>query len=176
MATRYDINGSAIGDGTWHVDYTIFDFGTLPISARVEEAISSESVYVTYIRDDSHEYVKVRFSNHTCNDIRFCEVIDGRWSDARELVLVKLGFMRIVKTPRYAKHIAFNAASLKKIKSGAIEMLPMTYSDLYDSVNIGDSLESYAGKAVNKDGKPVVITSAVVAEKEIAPIIAYEMI
>ena len=176
MATRYDINDNAIGNGTWHVPYEIFDFGTLPISARVEEAITSETVYVTYTRDDTREYVKVRFSDHTCNGVRFGDFIDGRWHDARELVLVKLGFMRIVKTPRFAKHIAFNAASLKKIKSGAIELLPMTYSDLYDSVNIGDSLEGYVGKAVDKDGKPVVITSAVVAEKETAPIITFEMI
>lgn len=176
MAQKYDINGMAIGDGTYHVHYDIIDFGDLPISYRVEEAISSESVYVTYIRDDNHEYAKVRFSNHTCNDIRFGEVIDGRWSDARNLVLVKLGFMRIVKTPRYAKHIAFNSASLKKIKSGAIELLPTTFGDLYDSVNIGDSLDGYVGKAVDKGGKPVVIVSKEVTKKEIAPIITFEMI
>ena len=177
MKERYDINGMQIGDGSWHNPHTIFDFGELPVTAHVEKSVATESVYVTYTRTDISDIkAKVRFSNHTCNDIRYGEVIDGNLSEAREHVLVKLGFMRVVKTPRFAKHIAFNSVALKKIKTGAVELLPISIDELYDKVNVGESLEDYFGKAVMKNGQPVVITSKIVGSREIPPVISFEMI
>lgn len=154
MKERYDENDQPIGDGTTHCSYRIEDFGELPVRAIVSESYSTESVYVTYTNLDSHVSVKVRFSSHTCNDVKFGAAIDGNTSDARNEILFRLGFIDRIPVPFFVNHIHTQYVAKKKLH--AYEEADKTIAEII-ALPAGTDISEYRGKLAK--GTTKMITS-----------------
>lgn len=154
MKERFDENGNQIGDGATHCTYRIEDFGELPVRAIVSESYSTESVYVTYTNLDTLVTVKVRFSSHICNDVKFGAAIDGNSSDARNEILYRLGFIDRVFVPAFVNHI--NTQYVAKKKLNTYEEADKTIAELI-ALPAGTDISEYRGKLAK--GSTMLITS-----------------
>jgi len=75
----------------YNVDYCIEEFENKTISHKVVKSNSTESVYVTYYHGDKE--CKVRFSNHSCNALKFGDVLNGALTSKNE-ILYHLGLVK----------------------------------------------------------------------------------
>ncbi len=143
MRTKEDENGNAIGDGTEHMPYDIENFGGYGIRHIVEEAATSESVYVTYIDTQSGKSAKVRFSGHISNDVKEGLVIDGRGLNVRDEILYRLGHKSKEWCPFIVAYVCKEAVGKKRIAN--FEVGPMTLDEIL-ALPVGTDINECKGK------------------------------
>ena len=154
MKERYDENGMLIGDGSTHCTYYIEDFGSMPICTIVNESLSSESVYISYVNTETNESVKVRFSSHISNDVKFGAVIDGYSGNVRNEILYRLGFISREFVPHYTNHIHTQYVAKKKLH--LYEECDKSLAELV-ALPEGTDISAYRGKRIK--GTNEIITS-----------------
>jgi hypothetical protein len=156
---KTDRSGNLIGDGNFHVPYKILDFSEYPqIGFRVDKSSSTESVYVTYYADNGKS-IKVRFSNHENNAVKFGDELDGDFAGELE-VLFHLGFAERVFVP-YTQ-LVIDSRQIKKSLMKDYEMSDKTMKELY-AMGEGADLSEYQGKLA-KDSNYLILGNTV--EKE----------
>ncbi len=167
---RHDINGTIIGDGEFHCNYEIFDFEGFPITSQVQEAYTTESVYVSYRRTDIlSDSVQVRYSDHICNGIKFGVYVDGRHPEAKKEVLSRLGLLRKVAVPVMSKYVAHRNVTKKTLKQ--YQTTPVTIAKL-EELPEGTDISEYTGKVC--EGTNILIVGNTVAVRQIGTRTVYQ--
>lgn len=149
---RFDKNGHLIGNGDVHADYFIEDMAGFPVKVSIEEASSTESVYVKYTNlDDLEAFLAgdesvvirsatVRFSGHYCNGSHFGVYLTGR--NNRMEILYRLGFAVKSYEECHRPNVRVQAISAKKAKN--MPACPFTIAEL-EARGIGADLSDVQG-------------------------------
>jgi hypothetical protein len=149
MAKRKeDKSGNIIGDGTFHVDYTVYEFPDYPqIKSSVSKSSTTESVYVTYTNTENLESITVRFSWHENNAVKFGDQLHGDFATKNE-ILYRLKLLKKTHIPIFKKYIQGRPIKKSEIKN--YEIADKTIQELYE-LNVGDDISIYKGK-ISKNG------------------------
>ena len=141
---RTDRSGNPIGDGSYHHNYDIRDFGDKypEIEHTVNLSQSTESVYVTYSSPKTHKSVTLRFSDHENNAVKFGDQLNGILASDDE-VLYKLGYKKRTFIPLKRLFIGTQQIAKKKLKD--YEEADKTIQELY-ALGAGADLSKYKGK------------------------------
>lgn len=139
MKAREDRSGNYIGDGSYNVEYTVFDMPE-GVEVRISKSDTSESVYVYYTYKE--EKVTVRFSHHQNNAVKLGEQLDGNLCK-RDEVLCRLGLKKRTFIPDTYLSISFTTVSKKNANN--YEEAPLTIQEMY-SLGEGADLTEYVGK------------------------------
>ena len=143
MKATTDRQGNPIGG--IHEDYDVIDFAAKGydfIKASVSKAETTESVYVYYRNTCNGNVACVRFSRHTCNAVKFGDVLD--WSDTDE-ILYRLGLKGKKVVDDFSTRLFIASQQVKKIDVGNYEEAPLTIQEMY-ALGAGASLADYKGK------------------------------
>lgn len=141
---RTDRSGNPIGDGSYHHNYDIRDFGNKypEIKHTVNLSQSTESVYVTYSSPKTHKSVTLRFSDHENNAVKFGDQLNGILASDDE-ILYKLGYKKRTFIPKKRLFIGTQQIAKKKLKD--YEEADKTIQELY-ALGAGADLSEYKGK------------------------------
>lgn len=139
MALREDRNGNYIGDGSYNVEYKVFDMPE-GVEVKVSKSDTTESVYVYYIYQE--ERVTVRFSQHENNAVKLGVQLNGNIC-TRDEVLALLGLKKRTFVPNTYLSIYFTTVSKKNAVS--YEEAPLTIQEMY-ALGEGADLTEYVGK------------------------------
>ena len=141
---RTDRSGNPIGDGSYHHNYDIRNFGNKypEIKHTVNLSQSTESVYVTYSSPKTHKSVTLRFSDHENNAVKFGDQLHGILASDDE-VLYKLGYKKRTFIPKKRLFIGTQQIAKKKLKD--YEEADKTIQELY-ALGAGADLSKYKGK------------------------------
>ena len=143
MKTREDRSGNIIGDGSWSVESTIFDFNEYPqIQSETSHSETTETVYVTYINKDNNKRITVRFSLHENNAVKFGDQLDGNFASKNE-ILYHLGLKKRTFIPNTRPYIHTQMVAKKKL--GDYEEFDLTIKEIYE-LGVGADLSNYKGK------------------------------
>jgi len=137
---RTDKQGNTIGDGTFQVDYFIFDIENTTIDVQNSE--TTETVYVTYTSNLTGMSCKVRFSNHESNAVKFGDVLDGYWCDKQQ-VMYRLGLLKRTFIPE--TYLSIGSRQVSKRDFDRYEVAELTIQEMYNLGEGGD-LTKYVGK------------------------------
>lgn len=156
---KTDKSGNIIGDGNYHVDYSVFDMSDYPsVSCTVNESEFTESVYVRYYNADNDKSVTVRFSWHSNNAVKFGDQLDGCIA-TRDEVLYHLG----LKSRKFVSETRLMIATryVKKADVTLYSEADLTIHELY-ALGAGADLSSYTGKVAK--GSNILILGKTVEE------------
>jgi hypothetical protein len=143
MKSKQDRSGNFIGDGSWNVDYTLFDFTDYPqINNSVSKSETTESVYVTYYNKDNNNSITLRFSEHDNNAVKFGDQLNGYFASKNE-ILAHLGLMKRTFVPIKKAFIKSQMVSKKNINK--YEFADKTISEMY-AMGVGADISKYNGK------------------------------
>ena len=137
-----DRQGNFIGDGSSHVEITIYDLADYGVTSEVSESQCSESVYVTYSCAETHKCVTVRFSHHENNAVRFGDQLNGLLTSKDE-VLYRLGLKKAVFVPQTFLYIGTQQVAKKRMH--LYEETSMTIQEMY-ALGEGADLSEHVGK------------------------------
>ena len=137
------------GDGTVHNDYIVEKIEG--VTSYVTKSNTSESVYVTYCKDDKR--VVVRFSNHTCNSLEWGNVLDGNFATVNE---IKFRLEMISRKAILVEKTIIGTQKCKKVDMDKYEELEYTIQDLY-KMPIDTDFTPFIGKRC-KNSQYVVIS------------------
>lgn len=140
MNAKTDRNGNLIGNGNYHVDYSVFEIEG--VNVNVNESETTESVYVTYSINDKS--ITVRFSEHENNAIKFGDQLNGNFSSINE-VKYALGLVTRKFIPDTYLMIESRQVSKKDIAAGIYKQANLTIKEMYD-LGANASLAEYKGK------------------------------
>lgn len=127
---KQDRSGNYIGDGSYHVDFNVFDFKEYPqISTNVSKSSTTESVYVTYRNENDDNSITLRFSTHENNAVKFGDQLNG-YIASRDEVLAHLGLKKRIFIPK--KYLRIESRQVAKNKIQDFEMADKTIQELYD--------------------------------------------
>ena len=141
----FDRLGNIVGDGRFHADYNVFDFSTLGydfIKSSVSKSETSESVYVYYRNTQNDKVACVRFSWHTCNAVRFGDVLD--FTDKDE-ILYRLGLKTKKRIDEFKTRLAIGFQTVKKVDAHKYEEAELTIQEIY-ALGAGADISQYVGK------------------------------
>ena len=145
MKALVDSRDNIIGDGTCHADYDVYDFaadGYDFIKSSVSLSETTESVYVYYRNTRNGNVACVRFSWHTCNAVRFGDVLE--WTDKNE-ILYRLGLKGKKPVDDFKTGLSICFRDVKKIDADKYEQADLSISEMY-KLGAGASLAEYKGK------------------------------
>lgn len=152
---KEDKAGNLIGDGKYHSSYDIIDFPGRPyIRHSVDKSQSTESVYVTYTNKNNGKFVRLRFSNHESNSVKFGDDLNGKLA-SRDEILYRLGEKKRTFVPHKRLTIETRQVSKKDLVSGKFEEADKTIKELY-SLGAGADLSKYKGK-IAKDSNYLIV-------------------
>lgn len=140
MKANTDRNGNVIGNGKYHVDYSVFEIEGVRVN--VVESNTTESVYVTYSINDKS--ITVRFSFHENNATKFGDQLNGNLCSINE-VKFALGLISRKFIPETYLMISSRQVSKKDIAAGTFEESNLTIQEMYD-LGEGASLAEHKGK------------------------------
>ena len=141
----YDRFDNIVGDGSVHADYNVFDFSKLGydfIESSVIKSEKTESVYVYYRNTQNDKIACVRFSWHTCNAVRFGDVLD--FTDKDE-ILYRLGLKMRKKVDEFETRLSIGFQSVKKIDAHKYEESDLTIQEMY-ALGAGADISRHVGK------------------------------
>lgn len=159
----FDRLGNIVGDGRFHADYNVFDFSTLGydfIESSVSKSETSESVYVYYRNTKNDKVACVRFSWHTCNAVRFGDVLD--FTDKDE-ILYRLGLKTKKRIDEFKTRLVIYFQSVKKIDADKYEEAELTIQEMY-ALGAGADISQYVGKLAK--GSRYLILCGVIEARE----------
>ncbi|MDR1847996.1 MAG: hypothetical protein LBR17_07790 [Bacteroidales bacterium] len=158
MAT--DRLGNEIGDGSYHIEPSIFDFSKeFPqIRTNINYSETTESTYVKYTNDENGKSITLRFSNHENNAVRFGDQLNGFLATADE-VLFHLGLRTRKFIPKTYLSISTRQVSKKDLASGKYEFADKTIKELY-AMGKGADISKYKGK-IAKDSNNLILSDVV---------------
>jgi hypothetical protein len=161
MKTTTDNRGNEIGNGSYHVDYTVLDFQDYPgINASVSMSETTESVYVTYSYNGNS--VVVRFSDHCNNATLFGDQLNGFFATKNE-ILYRLGL--ITRTFVQGTRLFINSRMVKKSEIGTLyQVSDLTIQEMY-RLGAGADLTSHTGK-IAKDSNYIILGEKVETQLE----------
>ena len=136
---REDKNGNVIGNGDYHVNYTVYDMPD-GVEIHVSESISTESVYVTYQYQDKK--VTVRFSWHENNAVKFGDQLNGYLTNDYE-VLALLGLKKRTFVPQTYLNIEKQCVAKKNLH--LYDEAALTIQEMY-ALGAGANISQYTGK------------------------------
>ena len=140
---QYDKEGNMLGDGSWHVDYDVFDFFEYPeVSNSVSKSASTESVYVTYHNSKNDKSITLRFSNHANNAVKFGDQLNG-YTASKQEVMYFLGLIKRTFMPKTKLSISWYKIPKKDMQN--YEMGDKTLPELY-ALGEGADISKYKGK------------------------------
>ena len=140
MKTSEDRLGNEIGNGTYHVNYKMYDIEG--VYSEVQESETTESVYVFYSCKMTGKSIACRFSSHTCNAVEFGDKLNGYFASENE-IKYRLGLMNREAILVEKKYIPSH--SVKKSTISNYEVIPHTFQELYD-MPLGTDFSNYIGK------------------------------
>lgn len=143
MTATTDRQGYPIGG--IHEDYDVIDFaarGYDYIEASVSKAETTESVYVYYRNTRNGKVACVRFSRHTCNAVKFGDVLE--WSDTDE-ILYRLGLKGKKVVEDYSTRLFIDFRQVKKVDVDKYAEAPLMIQEMY-ALGADASLAAYKGK------------------------------
>lgn len=156
MTTRFDREGNIIGDGKYHADYNVLDLSSYGVTSEVSKSDNSESVYVTYSCASTHKVIRVRFSHHNNNAVKFGDQLNGYIASSDE-ILYRLGLKKAVFVPETFLYIPSQKVSMKKLH--LYEVADMTIQEMYALGKDAD-ISQYNGK-VAKDSNYLILGDTV---------------
>lgn len=142
MAAKFDKKDNAIGDGSFHVNYTIEVIEGA--TSSVSKSQTTESVYVTY--SFGEKSVTVRFSNHNCNAVTFGDQLNG-YIASREEIMFALGLATRTFTPVVS--LVIEKRQVSKATIANYEEANVTIQEIY-AMGAGADLSSYCGKLAKR--------------------------
>ena len=155
MNALRDKRDNFIGDGTCHVDYEVVDFkkfGYDYIKYEVSFSDTTESVYVYYINKNNSKVAVVRFSTHTCNAVKFGDVLEHA---IKEEILYKLGIMKRKRVEDKETRLFIESRQVKKVDADKYEEAPLTIQEMY-ALGADADLSQYRGKLA-KDSRYLIL-------------------
>lgn len=163
---KQDREGNLIGNGRFHVDYTVFDFNDYPqISSNVTLSNTSESVYVTYKNNDNGKKITLRFSTHVNNAVAFGDQLNGYTAGKNE-VLYHLGLKNRTFIPETYLFIENRRVSKKDVAAGIYQIAELTIQELYALGKDAD-ISQYKGKVAKNSNYLILGERVKEAEKKI---------
>lgn len=156
MTTGFDREGNIIGDGKYHADYTVLDLSSYGVTSEVSKSDSSESVYVTYSCASTAKVIRVRFSHHNNNAVKFGDQLNGYITSSDE-ILYRLGLKKAVFVPETFLYIPSQKVAMKKLH--LYEVAELTIQEMYALGKDAD-ISKYNGK-VAKDSNYLILGDTV---------------
>lgn len=134
----------------FHVSYYVEEIEGIEV--KVNEAVTSESVYVNYYNPENGKKCICRFSTHTCNGEKFGDYLNG-YTASRDEIMFRLGLKKRTFVPNIIERLVIDADFISKDERKKLneERLNVTIKDLY-AMGEGADLTEYVGK-VTSDGK-----------------------
>ena len=154
MNAKTDRNGNIIGNGNYHVDYSVFEIESVKVNVSKSE--TTESVYVTYSLNDKS--ITVRFSMHENNATKFGDQLNGNLASVNE-VKYALGLISRKFIPDTYLFIGSRQVSKKDLAAGLFEESNLTIQEMYD-LGEGASLMEHKGKLA-KGSNYLILTDSV---------------
>ncbi len=140
---KTDKTGNLIGDGSWNIDPTVYNFCNYPqISNTISESESTETTYVRYFNNENGKSITVRFSWHENNATKFGDQLNGFATSENE-VLFHLGLKNRFFVPYTYLSIWTRMVSKKEIDK--YEMINLTIKELY-ALGKNSDLSAFTGK------------------------------
>ncbi|NDW19419.1 hypothetical protein D0T53_10935 [Dysgonomonas sp. 216] len=156
MQVLEDSKGNTIGDGSYNVEPSIFDFNNEypQITTSISYSNTTESTYVTYKNKDNDKSITVRFSNHENNAVKFGDQLNGYLATSDE-ILFHLGLKQRQFIPKTYLSIWKRSVSKKDLAKGTYEFADKTIQEMY-SMGENADLSKYKGK-IAKDSNYLIL-------------------
>ena len=153
MKAKEDRSGNYIGDGTWNIEPSVFDFSEYPqVTSSISYSNTTESAYVTYRNTDNLKSITVRFSEHENNAVKFGDQLNGLFASRNE-IMYRLGIICRKFIPNTYLHISTMQVKKKEICN--YEIANITIKEMYDKGANAD-ISEYIGK-IAKDSNYLII-------------------